>query len=122
MIPGSNLLNRAFGVIAAQTVQYRQYLGKTTNAAGIEVASWADPIPVRGSLQPVDTTLIKNLGLDLEKTYVTFYTPRLMTDLARDRASDRISFGGQTFQVISMANWNLQDGWVRVLCVEVASA
>lgn len=122
MIPGANLLNMAFGLITAQVVQYRQYLGKTTNAVGVDVVQWGAPVPVRGSLQPVDTTLIAQLGLDMEKTYVTFYTTRDAIDLARDRTGDRLSYGGAVYQVTSKANWKLQDGWVRVLCVEVSNA
>lgn len=121
-VPGANLLNMALGLIVGQTVGYRKYLGKTTNAAGIDVVNWAPTTNVSGSLQPIDTTLMATLGLDLDKEYVTFYSVQPIGDLGRDRTSDRITYGGKTFQVISKANWVGQDGWNRVLCVEVANA
>lgn len=121
MVPGANLLSIALGVIGAQTVGWRQYLGHITNAAGLKVDTWAASVPLAGSLQPVDSELVQRLGLDWAKNYVTFYTTAPMGAVERDRTGDRLTWQGRTYQILDKADWFPQDGWNRVLCVEVSA-
>lgn len=122
MIPGANLLNMAFGLIQPQRVEYRRFSGRTTNAAGIEVVTWANPVAIFGSLQPVDHKLLQQYGLELNKAYMTFYATQGFREPDRNRAGDRITYGNRTYQVEGLTPWLLQDGWSRVLCVEVTNA
>lgn len=122
MIPGANLLNMAFGLIGAQEVGYRKYLGKVKNPAGIQVVTWAEPVPLFGSFQPIDGKLLQQYGLNLAKDYATFYASQGFTDPERDKTGDRIVYGGEVWQVESKCPWILQDGWTRVLCVKVTNA
>lgn len=122
MIPGSNLLNMALGLISGQAVGWRRYLGKSPNAAGIMVVTWATPVTITGSFQPIDGKLLQQYGLDLTKDYATFYASQEFTDPERDKTGDRLEYGGQTWQVEGKCPWYLQDGWSRVLCVRITNA
>lgn len=119
IVPGSNLLRMAMGVIGAQEVQWLQFLGKTTNAAGIDVPTFAEPVTVYGSFQAVGQNLLQNLGLDWTKNYATFYATMDFGDVERDKTGDRLVYGGKTFSCESKTPWFEQDGWSRVLCVEI---
>lgn len=119
MIPGSNLLNMAMTLIAAQTVSYYAFTGRTTNEIGIDVPAWAAPVDMRGSLQPVPRNLYQVNGLEYEKNYFTFYTSANILDVRRDVSGDNMAFNGMRLQVISSNDWFAMDGWVGVLCVQV---
>lgn len=122
IVPGSNLLNMAFGLIGQQAVEHRAFVGNVTNAAGIKVPTWAAPVTLGGSLQPVPRALIQTLGLDFNKNYMTFYASADITDVLRNKTGDRLSYAGKTYQVESNNDWYAQDGWKGVLCVEVTNA
>lgn len=119
MIPGGNLLRVAMGLIGPQVVQWMQFTGMTQNAAGFNVPAWADAVDVTGSFQAVPRSLYQVMGLDLSKNYGMFYATREFTTPERDRAGDRLIYGGRIYQVESSTSWYAQDGWDGVLCVEV---
>ncbi|ENU3061693.1 hypothetical protein MLT67_12180 [Escherichia coli] len=122
MIPGSNLLNVALRVIGSQTLEYHAYTGRQTNAAGYDVAAYADPVPISGSFQPVPRAQYANLGLDYQKTYWNFYASADLLDVARDVSGDQLSFNGARYQCESITPWRSIDGWNAMLCSEIASA
>lgn len=119
-VPGSNLLNQAFTVIARQTVNYYANTGRTTNSIGLDVTAYASVITLRGSFQPVPRKLYQQYGLDLQKSYYTFYCSANILDVARGVSGDQINFNGIRYQVESANDWFAMDGWVGVLCVQVA--
>ncbi|ENG2644832.1 hypothetical protein ABTQ74_002860 [Salmonella enterica subsp. enterica serovar Banana] len=122
MIPGSNLLNLALGVIGSQTLEYHAFTGRQTNAAGYDIAEYADPAPVVGSFQPVPRAQYANLGLDYQKTYWNFYVSADLLDVARDVSGDQLVFNGKRYQCESITPWRSIDGWNAVLCSETGSA
>ena len=110
MIPGSNLLARAARLIALQTVQYSAWASRAlTN--GVYVPVYAAAVPITGSVQAVPRQLFESLGLDLQKTYVMFYTSTALKDLQRDQTPHAIDFGGWRYAVESNTDWFAQDGW-----------
>jgi hypothetical protein len=119
-VPGSNLLNQAFTVIAQQTVNYYSNTGRTTNAIGFDISSYAAAALLKGSFQPVPRKLYQVYGLDLQKSYFTFYCSANVLDIARGVSGDQINFNGVRYQVESANDWFALDGWVGVLCVQVA--
>lgn len=119
IVPGSNLLQMAMGVIGAQKVEWRRFTGTVTNAAGVKVPSYSDPVDVYGSFQAVDQSLLQNLGLDWTKNYATFYASVNFGDVQRDKTGDRLTYDGKNFAISSKTPWYAQDGWSRVLCVEI---
>lgn len=121
MIPGSNLLNRALKLIAKQTVTYYKALDRELNDIGQDVTEYDDSISIVGSLQPVPRALYDQLGLDLQKSYYTFYTSNNVLDVARNISGDQFVFNNQRYQVESNNDWYAQDGWKGVLCVLIGA-
>lgn len=116
-IPGVNLLNIAHRVIAYQSLVYYAATGRTSNAVGQDVTSFAPGVTMTGSFQPVPRALYEQYGLDLQKSYYTFYTPNNVRDIARDITADQLAFNGQRFAVESANDWFAIDGWKGLLCV-----
>lgn len=121
-VPGSNLLNLALSVIAKQTLTYYQATGRTLNAVGQEITTYASPVTVMGSFQPVPRILYEKYGLDFQKSYFTFYASVNLIDIQRDVSADQIAFGSQRYQCLSSNDWFAVDGWKGILCVLIAGA
>lgn len=117
MIPGSNLLNTALTVIAKQTVFYYRSLSRVQNDVGQWVTTYATGIKLQGSFQAIPKNLYQAYGLDLQKTYFTFYTSNPVKDVARDTSPDIITYKGDRYQCESNNDWYKIDGWRGVLCV-----
>lgn len=119
MIPGANVLARAFRIIAQQTVIYYRTLGRTLNPVGQEITQYATGVAVTGSFQPVPRKLYTQFGLDLQKSYFTFYVSKELIDTARNTAGDQIAYDGQRYQCESSVAWFNIDGWESMLCVHI---
>src|SRR5690606_23365264 len=83
------------------------------------VTEYAAPAVLRGSFQPVQRSLYELYGLDLQKTYYTFYVSYDLLDIDRDVSGDQIAFGSGRFQCVSDVDWFEVDGWKSVLCLYV---
>jgi hypothetical protein len=119
MIPGANVLNMAFRVIAKTTITYYQYVSRETNVIGQDVTTYDAGTPLMGSWQPVQRNLYQSLGLDFQKSYYYFYVPSDLLDVSRDVSGDQIGFNGKRFQCESNTQWFQIDGWQQVLCVDI---
>lgn len=117
-IPGANLLSIAARVIAMQTLQHRAFVSRAENAAGDTVSTFAAPVDIQGSVQPINKRLYQELGLNLTKNYVMLYTSASVSPTTRDREGDLVSFNGKTWQCESDQNWAGVDGFTKMLCVE----
>lgn len=122
MIPGSNLLNMALTVIRPQTIQFFAFTGRATNAIGLDEATYAAPVAVRGSVQPVPRSQYQRMGLDYNKRYVNLYASTDIDDLARDTAGDQIEFNGRRYEIMGEDDWFPQDGWNGTLAVDIGAA
>ena len=118
-VPGVDLLRIASRVIAHQTIIYYRANGRTLNAIGQDVTAFLPGEPIIGSFQPVPRSLYYQYGLDLQKSYYTFYSNHNILDIARDITADQIAFNGQRFAVESANDWRAIDGWKGVLCVMI---
>lgn len=119
MVPGSNLLGMALRIIARQSFTYYAYMDRVKNAAGLLVPAYSSPVELTGSVQPVPRILYEQLGLDLQRNYLTFFVEKDILDIRRDVSGDKFVFNGLTFQCESITNWFPMDGWVPVLAVQV---
>ena len=117
--PGSNILNQALRVINKQSFSYYAFISRTSNSIGNWVSTFAAPITLTGSVQPVTRALYAQYGLQLNKNYVMCYTPNDIIDVDRDRSSDQILFNGQAYQVLADTLWYNIDGWVGAICVGI---
>ena len=117
---GSNILKLALSVIPSQTVGYIEFLGKVVNSAGYDIPTYANMRQIKGSFQPVDTKYYAQMGLDFTKNYAMWYDPISITrDVDRDTTSDKIYFGGKTWQALGANDWRCVDGWRGVMFVQV---
>lgn len=121
MIPGQNLLNMALTLIAKQAVTYYQYVSRTPNLVGQYVTTYATGVDMYGSFQAVPKRLYEQYGLDLQKSYSTFYTSNPILDITRDVSGDQMVYAGRRYQVESNNDWYAQDGWKGVLVVDLGA-
>lgn len=122
MIPGSNLLRTALRIIGQQTIAYYQATGRVNNAAGLFVTTYADPVDIRGSFQPIDRAYYLQYGLDFTKTYAKWYDPNgAIHDVQRGTSGDKIVYAGSTYTALSNIDWKEPDGWTGTMFVRVPS-
>lgn len=122
-VPGINVLSLALRAIGRQTVTLYRYAGRTTTATGRDVSAYSAPVTVaEGSVQAVPRTRYAAMGLDLTKSYVTWFTTAAVRGVERDRAPDAFAFSGRRYDVTSVTPWNAQDGWNEVVGVDVGPA
>lgn len=114
-----SILADAMALIGTQTIQYERYESRAVNDIGLYTTSYADAVPLRASVQAVPKNDYQALNLDFNKEYVRIFFEELAQDIGRDRSSDRFTYGGRVFQVLSSTNWYSQDGWVECLCVRI---
>lgn len=120
MIPGGNLLSLAMGVIGPSgPIMRLAFTGMAENAAGYQVASYADPVEIGGRVQPIPQRLYQQMGLNLGKDYVNLFTPAGVVVVDRDNAGDRFTWGGKVYYCQSETDWKGQDGWTQITAVQV---
>ena len=119
MIPGSDLLETALGVIATQAVQYQRYIERVTNEIGQLVSTYATPVILEGSFQAVPRDLYAEYGLDLNKYYARFFVSTESLPVERNVSGDQITYSNKLFKVESTTDWYAMDGWTELLLVKV---
>jgi hypothetical protein len=119
MIPGGNLLNAAFAMVAAQPFDYVKYTGRTINTIGLYESSYETPETLIGSIQAVPRNVYQEYGLDFQKIYFTIFVSKDVVDLARDVSGDQVQWLGRVLQIVSQTPWFNIDGWVSFLAVDV---
>lgn len=117
MIPGGNILNLALTVIAPQSLLYYAYTGRTSNDIGVLESTYAEPVPVFGSFQPVPNSVYSYMGLDFKKEYWMFYSSNNILNLNRGRSGDKLEFNAKEYEVMDADEWHAIDGWNGTLCV-----
>lgn len=120
-IPGSNVLNMAFRVIAQTTITYYQYVSRGLNSIGQDVTIYEAGVPMMGSWQAIQKIMYESLGLDWTKNYYYFFVSSDYLDVGRDVSGDQIAFNGRRFQCESNTQWFQIDGWQQVLCVDIGA-
>ena len=121
MIPGINVLGIAFGAIAQQTVQHLVAAGRTQNAVGAWVTSYANPVSLRASWQPVDAKKYEQLGLAMAKVYHNIWLRAPVDGIQRGESPDRFIHGGRLHEVVDVRDWYGQDGWVEILVIDIGA-
>lgn len=114
-----NLLGLALGIVGKQRPMLAKFTGQTTNAAGHRVPSYAAPVAVDASVQPVPQKAYQALGLDFNKEYVSVYTAAGVVATSREGKGDKLTYDGKTYYCESATDWQAQAGWVNVVAVRV---
>lgn len=114
-----NLLDAALTLIPGSSLQWIRETGRTTNDLGQWVTTYAQPISIDGSFQPLDQSKYEALGLDLNKHYYVLYGSHDLLAVDRDRSGGIIVHNGRRYHIDSNINWFDYNGWKAVICVDI---
>jgi hypothetical protein len=117
---GRSILNRALSRVGTDSVMYYQFTGRAINGAGINVSTYAFPVCVQGSLQPVAAQMLTVLGLDLARDYVQFYTQTSINDIERNKSPDQFVYNNIRYEVVSDTDWMKPQGFTGVMAVRIS--
>lgn len=116
-----NLLNIAASVIPQQTITYSKFERREEAIGGVWENIYGEPVVATGSVQAVELRDYKDLGFDARKKYCRLYISADLTPTDRNTAPDRITYAGETFEVVGDTPWLAQDGWVSTYIVKVSN-
>ncbi len=114
-----NVLNMAMKVVGKQTFTYFKFRNRVTNYIGTDDSIFEAPVSVQGQVQAVPRNLYEIYGLDLQRTYLTFFISKAILDVERDVSGDQIQFGSERYQCLSETDWHAINGWTQVLAVKI---
>lgn len=97
---------------------YYEYLGNELKG-GRDIPRFAEPIPMKGSVQAVSNKTYEQLGLDLNKNYKTVFSTALIASMAEEIQPDRIVYENRTYEVVENKNWYETNGYTKILVVEL---
>ena len=119
-----NTLAMALKVQRKTSVDYFRFSARTTNAAGIDVTTYAAKVTITtGKVTAVNKKNYEQFGLDFSKQYINWYVQNLAAvDLARDSSGDVIETLGRRWQLVGSNLWYQLDGWDSFLAVDIGVA
>lgn len=123
-IPGLNLLSMALTMIASESVQWFSDGGRRKQPNGVFLTTFAEPVTVEQcSVQAVDRTKYAAMGLDFQKSYVTWFVPSLsLVTVQRAKSGDVIEWNGGRYQLEGGIDWTAQDNWGTAICCLIGPA
>jgi hypothetical protein len=122
-VPGGDLLDLAMSVIQSQNVNYFQQSGGGITRAGTSYPEYSAHVAVNtGSFQPIPQTRVAQLGLDVSKSYATWYVSSSVVGVSRTNSGDCVEYNGRRYQIQAVVPWFSQDGWVAATCVDIGYA
>ena len=102
-----------------QQFEFYQFQGSTLDDLGRDIPQYSNPINLIGSIQAVPNKMYEQLGLDLDKNYITVFCPQLIQSLAQNTQPDRIIWNNRTFEAIETKDWTNLNGYTKALFVEI---
>ena len=114
-----NLLAAALTLIPPVSVQWYKATGRTRNALGNWIVTYAAPVTLRGSFQPLEKAKYEALGLDMNKHYFVLYASADLIAVERGTSGDYIVHQGTKYQFEDVADWLYYNGWRGVVCVDI---
>lgn len=114
-----NLLALAHRAIPPRRVAWERMTGRAENAAGYTVPTYAAPVNIEGSVQPVSQSRYQQLGLDFNREYVTLRTRAGVVAVGRDESGDRFTYDGKVYVCLSEDDWHAQAGWAAIVAARV---
>jgi hypothetical protein len=94
-------------------------LSRTADDIGILTSTYATAVTIKASIQAVNRSVYEANGLDFNKKYVTIFSQTSFTDIDRDISSDKVTYGGETYQLLNRADWQGYDGWNYIMGVRI---
>ena len=117
-----NILGLALTVIPTQEALLFRWQGREINAIGFDEDVFADPVPLTGSIQPIDRSRYGYMGLDASKGYVAVYCPDLVQGLTKTLNPDQIEYQGRRYRVMVDTDWSGPAGFTGVMAVDIGPA
>jgi hypothetical protein len=116
-VPGLNLLGviRASGKISFQSFEYLKFNSRASDSAGRLVSDYDAPLSLLGSVQPLSSKELRDMGLDYKQRYIKIYVESPVLDYQRDTSGDLVNYGGDTWTVVTINDWYGQDGWREIV-------
>lgn len=114
-----NLLKHATSLIPMDTILYSKFTSDTANDVGLDDPAYAAATKIKANIQSVSRQNYIDLGLDLNKKYVTIFTHENMQDVDRDKSGDRFVYNGETYEILSGTEWLNKDGWNYYTAVRI---
>ena len=102
-----------------KSFEFYKFKGSTLDEFGRDIPEYFTPVTYTGSIQAVPNKMYEQLGLQLDKNYMTVFCPQLMQSLAEQTQSDIIVYDNKKFQIIENKNWFNQNGYTKILMVEI---
>lgn len=102
-----------------KSFEFYKFKGSTLDEFGRDIPEYFTPVTYTGSIQAVPNKMYEQLGLELDKNYKTVFCPQLMQSLAEQTQSDIIVYDNKKFQIIENKNWFNQNGYTKILMVEI---
>jgi hypothetical protein len=113
-----NVLTTAMTVIPPEELQYERWQGNTINSIGLDVASYAEAVMIKGSIQHhVSEKMYQAYGLSLNKHYALVDVPAELYGSQENLTPDRLTFHNNTWIVLKNNNWYIYNGWVKLIVV-----
>ena len=120
LVPGGNILQDEFSAIGTLECDYIPWKTRSLNEVGQWISLYGTATAVEVSIQAVDRDMYVEMGLDLQKDYVTIYASVDATNIDRNTTGDRFVLpDGKTYQIESIRSWFMMDGWMCALCIKV---
>lgn len=113
-----NLLTTANRLIPFEEFEYKEFDTEIINEMGIKVPSYKEAIKLKGSIQPIDSSIYTQMGLSLEKEYFKVWTNQTINTLINKKYADIIIYKDFIYSVKSITNWNNYNKWTEILIVK----
>lgn len=119
MVIGFNVLEAALNAIGRDGFSYLKFEGQQAGPSGFKRQTFAAPVVVLGSVQPMNSKDVMDRGLTDTESYIVARGSLTFLEGGRDVSSDQVEFSGDKYQVISVAPWNGQNGWSMAVCQKI---
>jgi len=114
-----NLYNMARTLIPSDEVYLSKFLSNSENDVGQLIPAYGEQYLIDASFQPIESSIIEHLGLELDKTYRVLYTNELIQNIEDNTSSDIVYFNGVGYQCLKKSDWLSYNGWNGVVCVRL---
>lgn len=117
-----NILGMALTLIPEQTALLFRWISRETNEFGIDVDTFAHPVPLIGSIQPVDRSRYGYMGLNDSKSYIVIYSTEIARTVTNTENPDQVEYMGRRYRVMSAADWRVPAGYTGFMAVDIGGA
>ncbi|MDL2313389.1 hypothetical protein LJC36_00235 [Desulfovibrio sp. OttesenSCG-928-C14] len=114
-----NILGLAMTIIPKQEALLFRWTGRESNDLGLDVDTFDPPVPLKGSIQPVDRTRYAYLGLDASKKYISVYSTTLAGTVTKIKNPDQIEYQGSRWEVMADTDWHAPADYSGLLAVQI---